>query len=427
MARPILWRSADHENVADPATIRILLERAIEARPDNPAVHLRLGHLELDRYDFAAAARAFETALRLDPDIADARIRLAQCYNMLLRHRETLDLLGAGNADSPSYERGAALQALGRQSEAEAEYRAVLSADPGHREACRKLCTMVREDGRTAEMLAICENLAARGIRHAQLLYDWGIALALHGRTDEARAILFDPERVVMRTLPVPDGFADLAAFNAALAEEVLGNRYRLNQLPADDANRGSSRVHSLFAGDNPEIVRLLLGAIKGLVTAYPAAGAGAFDPWAEARPAHAHLRTWGLIQRASDYEEWHLHRGGWLSGVYYARVPSSVSADGPGRGCIEFGPPGAIVRAMPDLIAPSRYQPREGMLLLAPSHYRHRTIPTQADEYRISIAFDVVSDEKPRPFVRAPKHLAPAAADMTLLRRAGHSNGTAF
>lgn len=395
MPRPILWRVADRESVADPAAIRALLERAIETHPHVSALHLRLADLELDRYDFAAAARALETALRHDPDVPSARSRLARCYNALARHGEALEVLA--DDSSANYERGAALQALGMTDGAEREFRAVLAADPGHREACRKLCSMVREDGRTAEMLAICEALAGQGVRHAQLLYDWGIALALNGQEEEARAILFDPRRVVTRTLQVPEGFADLASFNAALAEEILGNRYRLSQLPADDANRGSSRVHSLSAGKHPEIIQLLLSAVRTFAAAYPAAAGDAFDPWAEARPLSAHLRTWGLIQRDGDYEEWHLHRGGWLSGVYYARLPASVSAQGEGRGCIEFGPPGAIMRAMPDFIPIARYEPREGMLLLAPSHYRHRTIPTRADEYRVSIAFDVVADESPR------------------------------
>jgi tetratricopeptide (TPR) repeat protein len=391
----MLWRVADHENVANPAAIRALLERAIEAHPHRPALHLRLANLELDQYDFAAAARALETALRDEPDAPGARSSLARCYNELGRHGDALDVLA--NDPSANYERGAALQAMGMADRAESEFRAVLVADPGHREACRKLCSMVREDGRTAEMLAICETLAGHGVRHAQLLYDWGIALALNGQEEKARAILLDPERVVTRMLPVPEGFADLDSFNAALAEEVLGNRYRLSQLPANDANRGSSRVHSLSAGERPEIIQLLLGAVRKFASAYPAAADGAFDPWAEARPLGAHLRTWGLIQKGDAYEEWHLHRGGWLSGVYYARLPASVSAQGEGRGCIEFGPPGAIMRAMPDFIPIARYEPREGMLLLAPSHYRHRTIPTGADGYRVSVAFDVVADESPR------------------------------
>jgi hypothetical protein len=35
-------------------------------------------------------------------------------------------------------------------------------------------------------------------------------------------------------------------------------------------------------------------------------------------------------------------------------------------------------------------------MLILAPSHYHHRTIPNGLDEYRVSFAFGVVPDDKP-------------------------------
>jgi tetratricopeptide (TPR) repeat protein len=393
--RPILWRSADHEKVANPSAVRTLLGASLRAQPDNGELQARLGFLELDRYDFGAAASAFEIALRLEPDLPRARLALAWCYNNLARHGEVLDLLAGAEAATPNYERAAALQALGRVGEAEAEYRAVLEQDPGHREACRKLCRIVRESGRTAELLALCESLAARGVRNAQLLYDWGTALALAGRRDEARAILVDPARIVTQDLPVPEGYADLAEFNADLAEEILDNPYRLSDFPADQANQGSRRVHSLFAGKNRGIIELLLRTIRQCVSDYAVPRHDGFDPWSEARPQRAHFRTWGLIQRGSDYEEWHLHRSGWISGVYYVRVPRSVSSEGKGRGCIEFGPPGAIVRTAPDFLPVSRYQPREGMLLLAPSHYRHRTIPSEADEYRISIAFDVIEDDE--------------------------------
>ncbi|MEA2998705.1 MAG: hypothetical protein QOK17_538 [Sphingomonadales bacterium] len=397
--------------------MRAVLRRAIETRPDDAILHFRLANLELDQYDFAAAARLFEAALRRDPQMPNARPRLARCYNALLEYHKTLDLLTKADEPGPDYERGAAFYALGRLGEAEAEFRAVLRVDPDHREACRSLCKIVREAGRTAETLAICEALAACGVRHAQLLYDWGIALALSGEEDKARAILTDPRRVLTQSLPVPDGFSDLASFNDALAEELLANPHRLDALPANQANRGSSRVHSLFAGANPDIVRLLLRAIKALAAAYPCATSGGFDPWAKARPGCAHLRTWGLFQRNQDFEQWHLHPGGWLSGVYYVRVPEPVSAEGAGPGCIEFGPPGAIARAMPSFLPVARFQPREGMVLLAPSHYRHRTIPSLVDEDRISVAFDVVSDEaqSDRPRFSAQSDLRPAGPDIPL------------
>jgi len=391
----IRWGSAAAADLASPEAVRALLERAIESRPTNAVLRLKLANVHLDRYDFAAAAGELEVALRLDVELEDARRRLARCYNMLRRHQDTLDVLRRCNG--PVYERGLAYAALGREADAVREYRQVLADDPQHNHACRRLSKLLRASGEVEALADICETLHARGVGHAQLLYTWGTALALAGRDDEARAVLLDASRVTELSLPLPDGFADHAAFNSALAGEILTNPNRLSNFPIEDeANRGSSRVHALFAGRRPELFRALLESLQQAIDGHRTPAAGSFDPWSNARPVQARLRGWGLIQRGGDYEEWHSHPGGWISGVYYVRVPGIVSASGEGPGCIEFGPPPPVARARPDLIPIMRRVPRAGTLLLAPSHYAHRTIPTGADENRISFAFDVVPDREP-------------------------------
>lgn len=388
----IRWDIADRADLAAPAAAAALLEQAIAARPGNALLRLKQAHLKLDRYDFAAAAGSLEAVLELDHDLAGARPRLARCYNALGRHRDALDTLAG--TDGPQFERALALVRLGLDQEAVVEFGALLDLDPGHGPACRQLGKLLRRSGRIAELLELCRSLHARGAKHAQLFYVWGMALALGGREEEARAILFDRARVTELALPVPEGFADIADFNAALAEELLGNPCRLDDFPIEhEANRGSSRVHALFAGRRPDLVEALLGSLQTLIAAQATPRRGAFDPWSDARPERAHLKAWGLIQRGGDYEEWHSHPGGWMSGVYYVRVPACVTAEGPGPGCIEFGPPTSLARRRPDLVPVWRHAPREGRLLLAPSHYSHRTIPTGAAGHRISFAFDIVPD----------------------------------
>jgi tetratricopeptide (TPR) repeat protein len=386
----IRWRPAERANVAAPAAAASLLERGIAANPANPDLRIKLADVEMERYDFASAERALEAAIEIDPALPGARARLARCRNALGRPEAALEALAADEA--PQFERAMAWIRLGMEAEAEGQLAGLLAADPHHHPACRHLGRILRRSGRIEALLRLCADLYARGVRHAQLLHSWGTALALGGRDEEARAILFDPARVAGLALPVPEGFAGIAEFNQALADEILANPYRLGDFPPEDeANRGSSRVHALFSGRRPELVQALLSSLQALVEAQDPPRYGAFDPWLDARPAEAHLKAWGLIQRGGDYEAWHLHPGGWLSGVYYVRVPKVVSADGPG--CIEFGPPTALERALPGYVPVSRHLPREGHLLLAPSHYAHRTIPTGADEYRLSFAFDVVPD----------------------------------
>ncbi|MGH7125370.1 MAG: putative 2OG-Fe(II) oxygenase [Stellaceae bacterium] len=77
------------------------------------------------------------------------------------------------------------------------------------------------------------------------------------------------------------------------------------------------------------------------------------------------------------------------MSGVYYPQVPDLVGMPEHGRaGFFELGPPPeqfplkATVDSMP-------IQPEEGLMILFPSYFYHRTIPFQSAQRRISIAFD--------------------------------------
>jgi tetratricopeptide (TPR) repeat protein len=389
----MLWGTPLPDQVARPTVLRPLLERAVAANPDNGLLREKLAYLHLDRFDFAAAAASFEAALALEPKPDHARLPLARCYNMMGRPGEALHLLEA--VATPVYERGLALMLLGDLVSAEREFRGILALDADHRDACRKLCRLLRRSGREGEIAELCEALAERGARNAQLLYNWGWGLALTGDSIRARRLLFEPERVFRTEFPVPEGFAGTAEFNDALAEEILTNPHRLVDFPEEEeANRGSKRVDNLFTGRRPELIELLMRSVERIVAALAPTVRDGFDPWPGARPAAARLRPWGLLQRGDDYEAQHIHSGGWLSGVYYVRVPRCVSEGMDGRGCIEFGPPRRLAEAVPDAAPTCQFVPQEGLLLLSPSHYPHRTIPSLVQEDRITIAFDVVPDK---------------------------------
>ena len=352
------------------------------------------------------------------------RVRLARCWNRLGRHADVPALLAEGQScDAAAAEpalaaeshcqQGVAARALGDEAAAEAAFRRTLACDPQHRRACHELGRILRDGGRGADLDDLHADLWRRGVRHAQLLLDRGRAAALAGDADLARRLLFDPARVGATTIVPPAAFgagADgLAAFNAAVAADLMGNRHAITDVPTDElAMRGAARVHHLTNGDRPDIIRALMAAIQAavdrhvaaLVEAAPdervraapadSAEADTSDPWLAARPPRARLGPWGLIQKSGDYEDWHTHRGGWLSGVYYIQVPEPFSTAGDGAGCIEFGPPPSVAEAGVAPHGPMRIAPHEGLLLLSPSHYHHRTIPFVSDRRRISFAFDV-------------------------------------
>ena len=97
----------------------------------------------------------------------------------------------------------------------------------------------------------------------------------------------------------------------------------------------------------------------------------------------------WPTVLGSQGHQASHIHPGGWLSGVYYVRLPAGVGGDDQ-AGWIEFGDPGAEI---PHVRAPEtrRARPEAGLMLLFPSYLFHRTLPFAANEPRISIAFDVL------------------------------------
>jgi tetratricopeptide (TPR) repeat protein len=384
------WRIPQAGDVANPGVIKALLDEALLARPGNAQLHAKLAYVYLDQYDFASAAFHLEKAAEFGAPVATEK--LARSYNMLERSDDAMHVLA--DVDGPQFERAAALLKLGKEHGAKRELEAILTKNPNDFRACRILCRILRNNGRIGEMVKLCEALASRGASNAQLLFNWGWALALMGETQKAQRLLAEPVRIHQGDIQTPEGFADLSAFNCALAEELLGNKNRLSSFPvSDEANRGSSRVENLFAGARPELIQLVLNLLMSHAEAYRCAARKGFDPWPRMRPSQAHLKAWGLLQRRDAYEEWHIHPGGWLSGVYYVRVPKSVHSSGQGAGCIEYGPPAGLAKVLPDAAPTWRYAPIEGTFLLAPSHYPHRTIPSGMDEDRISIAFDIVPD----------------------------------
>jgi tetratricopeptide (TPR) repeat protein len=392
----IAWAKPAFELQAAGAQAAPLLRSALAKSPDSPKLLLRLAGVQLDECDFHGAADTLARLLRVEPRDDQARAGLARCFDELGRHADALRIVEEAGASCAApavlYQRALALERLNRADVAERTYRSLLQIAPTHHHACARLMGLLRRAGRTEEALAACEALSERGVGHAQLWLDWGRALAAAGRGEEAAGLLFDPRRIGRAELAAAADHETPQAFCAALADALANHPLQLERLSRADANRGSRRVHHLIGGPRPELFRALAATLQAIVDRFlrGLAPVGAPDRWLRARPAKARLNCWGLLQSAGAFETWHAHPGGWLSGVCYFRLPASFSADGEGEGCIEFGPPPGMALAP---YAPMRIAPREALVLLAPSHYLHRTIPFTAGGERISFAFDVVPD----------------------------------
>lgn len=170
---------------------------------------------------------------------------------------------------------------------------------------------------------------------------------------DRAQAELVDLDAFI-RTLKVEAGedYADLAAFNSALLDHVLGHP-TLAYEPEGHTTRKGKHTGDLLTGPKGPFADLE-NAINDAVKAYIAALPGdSSHPFVVTAPKTWKPTVWAVVMEGDGHQLPHIHPSGWLSGVYYPRVPVDMGASSEEpRGWIEFCRPQDIyaARKMPPL-----------------------------------------------------------------------------
>jgi len=370
-------------------------QQAAALVPDAPQAHFNLGNAQAGLGQLDAAAAAFGRALAADPGFVPARNNLGSLRLRQQRPAEALAEFERVVATEPGFPHahhnlGAALQALDRLDEAAAAYRRALERDPADLGALNDLCIVQMKQGEPAAALELCERYLALSPANRKPLAYKAAALIELGRRDKA-ALLLDFERLVFRhRIATPDGHASREAFDSALVAHVLGHP-TLEYEPRDKATRGGYQSGELMV-EPKGAAGALEAAIRDAVPRYMARLREALPdhPFVAHLPQRWRLATWAVVLKAQGQQGPHFHPDGYVSGVYYARLPQAVKNAAGDAGCIEFGRTaehlGGTGEPMVETI-----RPEEGLMLLFPSYFYHRTIPFQGGEPRICVAFDVL------------------------------------
>lgn len=372
-----------------------LINRAIEADGKNPNYHANLGHVLQTAGKLEEAIAAFERAIELEPELHAVHSNLGVALERVGRVDDALAAFQRALAINPDYATahynlGTAFKSLGKLEEAIAALRRAVAIDPSAVDVRANLAGYQLEKGDPGAALVTCDACLQVDPRHRLALTFKAIALDRLGRRDLTR-FLVDLERFIESQLVgKPAGFSDLDHFNAALAHHVRTHP-TLEPDPTDHATRFGKHTGNLLVepkGPMATLENVINDAVANYLQALPA---DPNHPFLASRPQHWRLAVWAVVMERQGHQLPHTHPDAWISGVYYPKLPQIVN--GPGEqqaGWIEFGRPlaeylGAIE---PEVMA---VQPREGLLVLFPSYFYHRTIPFDTDEERISVAFDVV------------------------------------
>ncbi len=373
--------------------------QALAIRPEFARAHNNLGVLlkNLGRKDDAAAS--FRQAVEFEP-------RNAQAYNnlseVLLEMDDTSEAIAAARRAmeiEPRYpeacnSHGAALSKAGRIDDAIAAFESALSLRPKFIFALNNLAVALIDAGRPGEALEACERSLEIDPASVYALASKSVALSELGDR-EALEVLVDFDRHIHTRIVDPaEAFADLADFNSALAQHVCNHPTLVYELAHTATRKGRHTGDLLREPKGPvaALEILISDAVEDYIRALPQ---NPGHPLAASAPKNWQLNIWAVVLEGAGHQVPHTHESGWLSGVYYAKVPDAVGASAEkAAGWIVFGRPQDLYRAK-NPPAVRLIQPREGLMVLFPSYFFHGTIPTECQDTRVSIAFDIIDSDR--------------------------------
>ena len=403
---------------------------ALRLEPRMEHTHLSLGSVFNEKGDKEAAIRGFQAAVDLNPFYVEAHEALKMIYwdwgqkermdDSYFRASELLPQsseihCNLGKALNFSQRLDEAEKALdralaldGENAEAHSELGCLYAKQKKFQEALAEHSEAVRLDGENPLFREEFGNTLSMAGDFKQAVGVFLRAHELHPRRsgilgaltiamnetgdDRVSGIVNIDEFLTTRFLDVPDGFDDLDAFNEALHAELEAMHTDHPEPPGQTMKGGTQIPGGLFTGPTG-LTAVLKEQISKALSAYIQS--------LEKDPDHPFLRylnpdfrftgAWSTILHGSGYDDSHIHNEGWISGVYYIKVPDLPEDRWrAGEGCIQFGEP-------PRLFVSERNQaqrlvrPIPGMAVFFPSYYWHGVRPFEKEAIRHSMAFDVI------------------------------------
>lgn len=384
----------------------------------------------VSRRQFAKAVEYLDRALEQRPDMPEWTRFRGNVLQILARHEEALrdfrNLVAGTPSDAQAWQKLAqSFRSLGRVDEAEEAFMKSLELDPRSVDSMADLGNLCRDAGRYPEAVEWLSKAVHLAPSDSGLQAMLGAALLAAGSPADARqnlekafqlnpydrtalaylyialcqtgdrelaSALVRPELLV-RSFQRPGsagGSGQADDLEDRLADHVR-NHPSLEFERAGNTTRGGAHTGQLLdeaPGPVLDLVEWIEDRVRAYLDALPMDGSHPYLAW---KPDGWDIDIWGIVIRSGGYQLSHIHRDGWISGVYYAAVPGSVQSEDAEdqEGCLELGrPPEQFCGSadFPTMVI----RPRPGRLNLFPSYLWHRTLPYEEDQQRICIAFDI-------------------------------------
>ena len=373
------------------------LREALTIRPGAPELVLNLCELLLETAQLGRAGEAeglLRQLLSAMPQLRAAQALLARAIARSDpdQSEKLIRSVVKRDPDNPRHRKLLAqlLFQWGRHADAAKAVQDLLDKAPFEVDGLTLLAATKLHLGDAAAAASLCQRadkLDPDGLSRmaARRLAVWTAASLQTGARDEAKHLLALDRTILYDALPTPLGFGKGDAFNARLAEEVLGHpTFAWN--PPGYVTRGGGLTGDLAQNPTPAIAALIR-SLGDRVEAYIQWLALDPDhPFLRTKPAAFRLALWANVLPSGTQLDTHIHEDAWASGVYYVQIPAFQGTEH--AGWLEFGRPPAALRPPAD--APSHLiEPVAGHVAVFPASTYHGTRPFTSEQPRISIAFN--------------------------------------
>ena len=400
-----------------PAEAEASYKKAIEFKPDYVEAYFKLGNTlqELDRSEEAEAS--YKKAIEFKPDYAEAHNNLASSFYVFGKYEEATTSFKKAIELKPDYAEahnnlGALLKDLGKLAEAEASYNNAIKLKPNFMKGLINRGQLLFDKGEFELSLRdfdICntEDSRLRGL----------VSLYALGRIEEIYERIKTQYHLDSKSI----GVAAFSSFITAKEKRKTENKFCQNPIDFIDFRNLSSNLinpkpfinevieelnnmntkwepfgkttHNGFQSrsdlfTNPsEKLSILKSIIMEEINFYLLKFNDKACDYIKEWPHKNDLIAWHVILKQQGYQDAHIHKSGWLSGVIYLKVVPPLENN---EGAIEFSLNG---KHYSDPNSPKViHQPKVGDIILFPSSLHHRTIPFTTEIDRITISFDLVS-----------------------------------
>jgi Tfp pilus assembly protein PilF len=374
-------------NLKEHQKAKEIYEKAIEINPNFANAHNNLGNTFQDLGENQKAKECYEKAIEINPNHSQAHNNLGIIFKKLEDYNKAKEIYEKAIEIDPNYANthnnlGNVFKELGDYNKAKECYEKAIKINPNYANAHNNLLKSLFKLNNQSILFKKLDSITKEGKINAVIGSIFSRAKAKYGFKKE-NPFCNDPLDYVLKT-----DLIEKYDFNNVIVDcvyNILKNDSLSNRTQTLITN-GYQTAGNLFTNEDfntKEIQRIIHVEIEKYRLKFKDSKEGFINNW----PTNYNLTGWLISLKKGGKLKAHMHDLGWLSGSIYVNVPPKLQTDS-----------GNLVVCIDENENEKNNNKNKksinvvnGSLCLFPSSLLHYTIPFEAEEERIVLAFDMM------------------------------------